>query len=105
MKPYVLGEPVKIFNKSVEANPLQDAIVTLYSKLEAFQPDSEEYDAITDQIVKLKKLQHETTHSWRPSPDAVIGAAGSVLGILLILKYEQIHIVTSKALGFVGKLK
>lgn len=59
-----------------------------------------------------EKLEHErnvfahakeTALSWKPSPDAIVGAAASVLGILTIIHHEKIGVITSKALGFVGK--
>lgn len=97
---------MKFFSKPTETfDPLQDAIDTLYSKLAGFQPNEEDYDNITDQIVKLKKLQHEVKPSWRPSPDVLVSAGVSVLTIVLILHYEKLNVVTSKALGFVGKMK
>jgi hypothetical protein len=46
----------------------------------------------------------EARRSWKPSPDAVVGAAASVAGILLVLNYEKIGVITSKALGFVGRM-
>lgn len=96
---------MKFFNKTNDIDPLQMKIDELYSELAGFEGHDEEYDLLTDQIVKLQKLQKEMNPSWRPSPDALIGAAGSVLGIVLILHYEKIGVVTSKALGFVGKMK
>jgi hypothetical protein len=96
---------MQFFNKTAEFDALQYAIDTLYSDLQAHKPYTEDYDKITDQIVKLKKLQNETTHSWKPSPDALVGAAGSVLGIVLILQFEKIGVITSKAVGFVRQLK
>lgn len=50
-------------------------------------------------------FEKEKSASWRPSPDAVIGAAASILGIVAILHYEKVGVVTSKALGFIGKMK
>lgn len=46
----------------------------------------------------------ESRRSWKPSADAVVGAAASVAGILLVLHYERIGVITSKALGFVSKM-
>lgn len=50
------------------------------------------------------EVEQELRHSWKPSPDAVVGAAASVLGIVLVLHYEKIGVITSKALGFIGKM-
>jgi hypothetical protein len=49
--------------------------------------------------------EKEKDRSWKPSPDAVIGAAASIVGILAVLHYEKLGVVTSKALGFIGKMK
>lgn len=97
---------MKFFTKTEKTpDALQEAIDTLYRELAGYPAHGDEYDNITDQIVKLKKLQNELTHSWKPSPDAIVGAVGSLAGIVLILNYEKMGIVTSKALGFVGKMK
>lgn len=93
-----------MFNSDNEIDPLQEQITNLYSQLAGFKGSDEEFDKITDQIVKLKKLQKEVDSPWIPSPDAAVGALASVLGIVLVLHYEKIGVVTSKALGFVKKL-
>lgn len=97
---------MKFFNRKDETpDSLQEAINSLYSELAGYSANEEDYDRITDQIVKLKKLQKDMNHSWKPSPDAIVAAAGSVLGIVMILHYEKVGVVTSKALGFVQKMK
>lgn len=57
--------------------------------------------------LEKEKLTHEIekTRSWKPSTDAIITAAASVVGIVLILHYEKLNVVTSKAVNFVGKMK
>lgn len=42
------------------------------------------------------------TH-WKVSPDTILVVAGNLLGILLILKFEKLDIITTKALSFVLK--
>lgn len=49
--------------------------------------------------------EQEKERSWKPSPDAVVGAAASIVGILFVLHYEKANVIASKALGFIGKLK
>lgn len=57
--------------------------------------------------IEEKKLALETekVRSWRPSNDAIVTAAASVLSILAILHYEKAGVITSKALSFVGRTK
>jgi hypothetical protein len=62
-----------------------------------------DHDKVKLDVEKFEADQ-ELRRSWKPSPDAVIGAAASVAGILLVLHYEKIGVITSKALGFVGKM-
>jgi hypothetical protein len=66
----------------------------LHHESEKLQLDGEKFD-----------LEQEKTRTWKPSPDAIVGAAASVVGIVLVLHYEKLGVVTSKALGFLGKLK
>lgn len=84
---------------------LDAAITDLYSKLTDYDPTTPEYASASDQVVKLVKLKKETDSPWIPSPDAVVGAAASVASVVLILNYEKIGVVASKAVGFVQKLK
>lgn len=71
--------------------------------LEEHLPGSPEYKAVLDDIKTLHSLNQKKR--WVPSPDAVLSACASVSGILLILNYEQLHPVVSKALGFVSKIR
>lgn len=92
------------FNKKPLDSALDEAIASILTTMNCLDEVSEEYAAASDQLVKLMKLKKELNPSWRPSPDALIGVAGSLLSIVLILKYEKLDIITSKALSFVGKM-
>lgn len=41
--------------------------------------------------------------SWEIKPDTLLVVGGNLLGILLILNFERLDIVRSKAMGFVLK--
>lgn len=112
---------------------LSDVIAKLLAEVaEMDDKTSKDYSTAVDNIVKLVSLKNETIKietnalnesnkldleeeqfnfekekiaSWRPSTDAVLGAAVSVLGIVLVLHYEKLGVVTSKAFGFLGKMK
>lgn len=92
------------FDKKPHDEALDTAISDVLDEMNGLNSDTEEYAAAADQLVKLMKLKKEINPSWRPSPDALVGAAGSVLGILLILHFEKLGVVTSKALSFVTKI-
>lgn len=87
-----------------EENPtvLDVAIETALEKLNDLNPGTKEYSVHLDQIAKLMLFKEKTTPK-RVSPDTVAIVAGNLAGILMIVSYERVHIVTSKALGFVIK--
>jgi hypothetical protein len=92
------------FDKKPHDVALDKAISDLLEELEVMPGSDEDYSPTADNLIKLMKLKQEVNPAWRPSPDAVIAAAGSLLGILLILNYERAEVVTSKALSFVMKI-
>ena len=83
---------------------LEKAIDALIEELDTVTGDSDEYTKMTENLVKLTKIASEKT-KITISPDAVLAIAGNLAGILLILNYEQINVVASKALGFVHKAR
>lgn len=93
------------FNKKPQEVALDKAISDLLEELESMEGSNPDYAETSDQLVKLMKLKKDVAPSWIPSPDALIGVAGSLLSVALILHYEKIDVVTSKALAFVGKMK
>lgn len=55
-------------------------------------------------LERVRALSRNTLRS-RVSMDTVVSSAASVLGILIIVAYEQKHVMVSKGLGFVPKPK
>lgn len=96
---------MSLFDQKPHDIALDQAISDILTAMNGLPKDSKEYDAASDQLVKLMKLKRENNPSWRPSPDALVGAAGSVLGIIMILHFEKVGVVTSKALSFVRQMK
>jgi hypothetical protein len=89
--------------KTAEPTDLEKQLARLFAKLDDIdEMDSEEYDKVSDQIKKLYPLK-ETDSKTGMSSDVLVGAASNLVGILMILQYEHAHVVTSKALGFIGK--
>lgn len=74
----------------------------LFAELGIHMIDSEEYAATLDRIVKLHKLQAEEKPS-RVSPDTLVLAGTNILGIIIILSYERLNIITTKAMSFVQR--
>lgn len=66
--------------------------------------ESEEYATAVRHLETLTKLKADTKPK-RVSADTVWNVAGSLAGILAIVAYEQKHVMTTKAIGFIPKLK
>lgn len=70
-------------------------------------PNDEEYTALVTHLNFLCEIRtkNQKTFWSRITPDTMVVAGVNLLGILLILNHERLHLVSSKALGFVTKLK
>lgn len=85
-----------------EAEELNAAITNVHAHLTDYPPESEEYAAMADQLVKLY-AQKEKVNSNRLSKDQLVAVSGNLLGILVIVVYEKHNVFTSQAKSFVGK--
>jgi len=88
--------------KPQEPTDLEREIARLLKELADLPADGEEYDKISNQLKKLYPLK-ETDSKKKVSGDVLVGAVANLVGIGMILQYEHVHIVTSKALGFIGR--
>lgn len=84
--------------------PLNAAMNELLRELVQTEGDSEQAERIVARLTELNELQ-KTNSSGPISKDALVTAGANLAGILLILNHERAHVVTSKALGFVMKLR
>ena len=84
---------------------LDDVINSVLTQLkEDLSPAEEGYTIATDNLVKLYAIKNSKFEN-RMSKDAILAVVGNLAGIVMILGYERVHVVTSKALGFVMKTK
>lgn len=92
-----------MFKKTpVEPTALDLAINDLYEALDGYRPTEEEYATIADQLVKLENLRKDNSPD-KISYDAMVAAATNIIGLGMILHFEKVGVVTSKALSFVKK--
>jgi hypothetical protein len=82
---------------------LDKEIDRVLNKLSTLSVDGEEYKKLLEQVVKLHKMKTEEKPSG-VSNDAMLQAATSLTGILLVINYERIHVISTKAMNFI-KLK
>lgn len=69
------------------------------AQLEKLSPGSEEYDELLKHVERL----HEIRRKNRVSPDAVAGALTNLAGILAVLNYEKLNVISSKAFMFIRR--
>ena len=83
---------------------LEKAIERVLSEMDNEMPESEKYAQMVSQLQKLHEMKTVESKP-RVSPEAALTIGANLLGILMIVGHERTHIVTSKALGFVLKLR
>jgi hypothetical protein len=86
-------------------NAFDQAIAQLLHSMNEYGPEEPEYQTKLEQLDKLTKIQgRQNTPIWkRISPDTAAIVVGNLLGILVIVAYEQKSVMTSKAFGYTLK--
>lgn len=93
-----------MFIKSSIESKLEEEIITSLEKLETLRDDPEAYAVVVDHIGKLHKLKTEESLKL-PSLDTALVIGANIFGIIWLTRYEREHVINSKALGFVMKLR
>lgn len=83
---------------------LDEAIDDVLTQMTTISSDTDEYAAMVDQLSKLYSLK-ENEIPKRISPDTLATIAANLLGIIVIVGHERAHVLTSKAINFVMKLR
>ena len=69
-------------------------------------PVGEEYDLYSKQLERLYRLKSVDKTDRKPiDPNTVLGIGANLLGIGLILKHEELRVITSKAFSHIHRLK
>jgi hypothetical protein len=84
---------------------LDKAIEDIFIDMGGFTSETEEYADMLKKLERLYKLKEQDTPQPFISPEVALTVAANLFGILAILHYEKVNVVTSKALSFVMKLK
>lgn len=83
---------------------IDDQIEAVIIEMKLLGVDSEEYPKLMTLLERL----HELKVKERPDPvsrDTMAVIAGNLTGILLIVSYEHVHVMTSKALSLLTRPK
>lgn len=80
---------------SIIDEPIVDVLLAM--KEWSSDPTGEEYQLLTKTLEQLVEVRNQRKPR-RVSPDVVVSSAANLLGIAMIVSYEQRHVITSKAL-------
>lgn len=90
------------FTKKDKRTNLEKEIDSLLLEMEDKDPDTDEYrNNVKDLETLFKARSYEKQKSV--SPDTIAIIAGNLVGILFVLNFERLNVITSKALSFVLK--
>lgn len=76
----------------------------LLSAMSDHETDSKEFAEHVRMISELSKVKRDQ-RATKVSPDVVLNTLGSLAGIIMILKHEQLNVITTKALSFIPKIR
>lgn len=93
-----------MFNaKREEKKKLAMACDQLLNEMLTYGPDSQEFKDGLDRLERVHKLRQRTKLTGGVSPDTVAIVLGNLMGIVIIVGYEQKHVVASAAQKFLLK--
>lgn len=87
----------KIINRKPDMFAPQEA--ALLKEMTEYGPGTEEYAKALEYLERLNKMKTSDRPS-RVSGDTIAIVLGNLAGILIIVMYEQKHVLVSKAFGF-----
>jgi cysteine sulfinate desulfinase/cysteine desulfurase-like protein len=93
-----------VFRNTQTPTGIDLAIDDLLSELKGFTADTKEYATMIKQLQKLHAMKVAEKPS-NVSPDTLAMIVGNLMGIVLILEFERMNVITSKAMSFVSKLR
>jgi hypothetical protein len=95
-------------NQKDDTHPLDETIDNLIAGIAGMTEGDEAHTQAVQSLKTLMELRNADKAEKRKlpvSPDVLAAAGTHILGILLILGYEQKHVITTKALSFVPKVR
>lgn len=89
---------------SNEPTDLDREIDACHKRMRKIGFDDPDYPDMINYLERLNKLKHDK-RAKQVSRDTMLIVAGNIVGILIIVAYEQRHVMTSKGLDFIQKTK
>jgi hypothetical protein len=92
----------------IEKATLEEEIQRLTGELTMLDPTDSDYEIIAenlDKVVKIHNEQKKVVNKSGIDKNVLISAGTNILGILLVLNYEKLGIISSKAFSMIGKMR
>lgn len=87
-----------------EKTGLDIAIDTVFSEMAGYNANDDEYVVMVDQLTKLYALK-QVNCAETISRDTLVIVIGNLVAVILIVGHEHTNVITSKALGFLLKIR
>jgi hypothetical protein len=84
---------------------LEEELVRVLAVLPLHQADTEEYAKLLNSAKRVRRLMDTPKPSPPVNRETLLTIGANLLGILLIIKHEDVNVITSKALGFVLRVR
>jgi len=78
---------------------IKGEIERILAAMAKVKPDSEEYKTLLGRLQDLHAMRKRD----RVSSDAILAAATGLVQILMILKFEQLNVISTKAMMFIRR--
>lgn len=91
-------------NPLIRRSILDDSIDRVLEHMKGENPGTEDYEALLADLERLVKLRSEE-QSKRVSPDTMAIVAANIFSVLVVVGYEQGHVVISRGLNFLLRTK
>ncbi len=95
---------MRIFTKNETLTPIDGQIASVLNEMNEMGVDSEDYPKLLTYLERLNELKVKERRE-PVSRDTVASVVGNLMGILLIVAYEQKHVMTSKAFSHLIRVK
>lgn len=84
---------------------LDEPIAKVLTEMNTYGPSDPEWNSLVDHLDRLNRMKQQEGSINRVTPDTMAIVAGNLAGILIIVAYEQRHVMVSKGLGFILKTR
>lgn len=95
-----------MFKKNLNDQKLEESILEVLEALALTDPLAEEYAILTQRLRDLKDIANDSNRSNdKLTKDTLLIVGGNLAGILAIINYERLNVVTTKAFQLLMKVK